>query len=365
MKRKDFIKSASLLSAGFMLFDETKGAYHLLQENNKKIKNINPLATQNTIVVILGGGMRWELENQAIQPSQFQTYTRAAMPNLFKSNNMSIRDLELLLKQTLNQKILSPPLESTGKLIHRNSNQINHTDAVSLILGLNNTAPFKSGGTFTLDETSSFYKQWILKAKRKDRIYYHHDIPGNSRKIFGENESVDTKINQYLIQHATSQRVISDFKNSEPLPMFAEALGYIQEFKPKFTVLHPRLLDIAHSDFRQALINMNRLDYSIAWLYSQLQTVNPSFSLNTNWIILPDHGRDYQSNGVSKKLGSFDHHTMDATNCWMILNGPKINAASSIQDFLPYPLKMINKTNDKYSAFSNTDVFNTIASLTR
>ena len=362
VKRKDFIKTATMISAGIMVLDKTQAAINSLQESTKKIKNINPLATQNTVVIILGGGMRWELDNQNSKPSQYQIYTRAAMPNLFKNNDLPIRDLELLLKQTLNQKILSNPLESSGKYFHRNSEQINHGDAVSNILGFNtNNISNISSGFLTLDESSDFYKNWILKAKRKDRIYYHHDLPGNSRKIFGINESVDSKINQYLIQHTTDQRVVSDSKSSEPLPMFTEALGYIQEFKPKFTVLHPRLLDIAHTDFRQALINMNRLDYSIAWLYSQLQTINPSFSLNTNWIILPDHGRDYETNVISKKLGSFDHHTLNAQNSWMLLNGPKINAASSFQDFLPF----INKTNAKSISFSNKDVFNTIASLTK
>lgn len=362
MKRKDFIKSASLLSAGFIIFDKTKGAYNLLQENYKNIKDINPLATQNTIVIVLGGGLRWEHENPDIKPSQYQLYTRAAMPNLFKSNNLSIRDLELILKQNLNQKILTNPLESTGKFIHRFSEQINHSDAVAEILGFDKIqTASKSNGVFTLDESSGFFKQWILKAKRRDRIYYHHDLQGNRKKILGATDSIENKTTQFLIQNFTNQRVISDNTISDPLPMFAEALGFIQEFKPRLTVLHPRLLDVAHSDFRQALINMNRLDYSISWLYSQLQTLNPSFSLNTNWIILPDHGRDYKSNGVSKKMGSFDHNTPDSKNSWLILNGPKINAASSIQDFLPFN----HKVNGKINAFTNTDVFNTIVSLTR
>jgi hypothetical protein len=362
VKRKEFIKKTSIVSAGIVLLDDALAALKSLESESKKIKNINPLATQNTIVVLLGGGHRWETESTGIKNSIYQSFTRSVMPNLFQPSQIGIRDIEGQLKQTLNQKILSSPLESTGKFILRQSEHINHCDAALSILGLNSqNAITNTNGVFTVSETSEFFNQWIAKAKRKEKLYYHHDLAGNSRKIRGTNEQVDNSIKQILIQNVSNQRIIADSTLSEPLPMFKDALGFIQEFKPKFSVLHPRLLDVAHSDFKQSLINMNRLDYSIAWLYSQLQTLNPSFALNTNWIILPDHGRDYKPNGRNDKFGSFDHKTSDSKNTWMLVNGPKIKAASGIQDLLPF----ISKSENRKQYFSNEDVFKTIASLTK
>ncbi len=364
MKRKEFLLNASLLSAGFSFFNEASAALELLQTKDKGISKINPLATQNTIVIILGGGIRWEFEKTGQPPSLSQSYIRSVMPNLFQPSAISIRDMEVLLKSNLTQKILSTPFELNGKLIPRKSDTINHSDAISTLLGFDDPKTgLNSNGNFTLSEMSSFYKKWLLNIRKKERLYYHHDLTGTGRKIRGTNESVDQMLNQYLIQHSTTQKNYSDVKIDEPLPMFKEALGYIQEFKPKLSILHPRLLDVAHFDFRQSLINLNRLDYSIAWLHSQLQSINPSIAMNTNWIVLPDHGRDKISNGRmdKSKLAGFDHKTEDAKNSWMLLYGPKIKAATGIQDFLPFQ----SKDNGKENYVTNVDVFNTIRSLTK
>lgn len=364
MKRKEFLINASLVSAGFGFLNEATAAMNLLQLKDKKNSKISPFAAQNTIVIILGGGIRWEFEKQSQEVSLSQAYIRSVMPNLFQSSSVSIRDLEVLLKFNLNQKILSTPIESNGKLIHRKSEQINHSDAIAACLGFSSPETVHtSNGNFTLTDTCDFYTNWLLKIRKKEKLYYHHDLTHTARKIRGANEAIDQVLNQFLIQHTTTQKIYNDVKIDEPLPMFKEALGYIQEFNPKLSILHPRLLDVAHVDFRQSLINLNRLDYSIAWLYSQLQSVNPSIALNTNWVILPDHGRDKNSNGRldKSKLAGFDHKTSDAKNSWMLLYGPKIKAATSIQDFLPFQ----SKVSGQEQHFTNTDVFNTIRSLTK
>jgi hypothetical protein len=285
------------------------------------------------------------------------------MPNLFQPSNVALRDLELLLKQPLNQKIIDIPFEKSGKFIPRITDTNQHQEAVAKLLGLNMHSTQKDAGNFEVSSQSAFYQRWIQDAKKNDKFYYHHDLAGNSRKIIGSDELIDIRLNQHLIQHATSQKTTGEFINSDPLPMFKEALNYLKEFKPKVSILHPRLVDVAHSDFRQSLINMNRLDYSVAWLYSQLQAVNPSFAVNTNWIILSEHGRDYKNNGRldKSKLPGFDHKTEDAKNCFMVLVGPKIKAATTLRELNPFSTRMEMSE----IVVGNTEIFHTIAALTK
>ena len=361
-----------MLGAGFTFFGGVGATvFEQFEQSNKK--KINPLATQNTIVILLGGGIRWEHVGNGIENSVIQGQIRASMPNLFQPGNTSIRDLELLLnsknqpkpnnKQSLNQKIVEIPFEKSGKLIQRVSNSTDHAAAIADVLGLQLFSDHRDSGNFNVAQDSPFYKRWIKGAAKKDKYYYHHDLPGNSRKIIGTTEDIDMELNQHLIQHATIQKTTADIALSEPLPMFKEALNYLKEFKPKLSILHPRLLDVAHSDFRQCLINMNRIDYSIAWLHSQLQAVNPTFSINTNWIILPEHGRDYVGNGRTDKIkmAGFDHNSSDAKNCFMIISGPKIKAATTVHDLNPFAAKV-----DKNEILThNSDVFQAISSLTK
>lgn len=94
--------------------------------------------------------------------------------------------------------------------------------------------------------------------------------------------------------------------------VFAEEI--IRKFTPELLVVNMTDVDICHSNFSQYCNNLRKADYAVAHLWSTIQSI-PEMADDTVLILLPEHGRNFQSNSVMDIYGRAGlDHTGDETS---------------------------------------------------
>lgn len=91
---------------------------------------------------------------------------------------------------------------------------------------------------------------------------------------------------------------------------FAEKI--IQEFQPELLVVNMQDVDVCHFDFTRYADNLRRADYATAHLWQTIQNT-PGMANDTIMIVVPEHGRNLQSNTVVDAFGRYalDHTAID------------------------------------------------------
>ncbi|HLG34739.1 MAG TPA: hypothetical protein VI757_07640, partial [Bacteroidia bacterium] len=87
---------------------------------------------------------------------------------------------------------------------------------------------------------------------------------------------------------------------------FAEKI--IQQFQPELLVVNMQDVDICHTNFTQYCNNLRKADYSVAHLWSIIQST-PGMQDDTILIIAPEHGRNNAANSILDSNGRYalDH----------------------------------------------------------
>ena len=88
----------------------------------------------------------------------------------------------------------------------------------------------------------------------------------------------------------------------------------IQKFKPELTVLNMQDVDICHTDFTKHCNYLRKSDWGVSHLWNTIQNT-PGMANDTVMIVVPEHGRNFNSNTVIDAYGraAYDHNS-DATS---------------------------------------------------
>ncbi len=106
---------------------------------------------------------------------------------------------------------------------------------------------------------------------------------------------------------------ISGGMNNDMFTMlYAEEI--IDQFKPELLVVNMQGVDVCHTDFTQYCNNMRMADYALSHLWNKIQST-PGMANDTVLIVAPEHGRNQQSNSLRDAFGRYAiDHTSDNTS---------------------------------------------------
>ncbi|MGK0364391.1 MAG: hypothetical protein ACI85O_001448 [Saprospiraceae bacterium] len=105
----------------------------------------------------------------------------------------------------------------------------------------------------------------------------------------------------------------------------AEVLRY---FKPKVTVINMNAVDSCHSSYTDYLKALHRGDHAVGFLWNYIQTQIPDMADKTAIIIQPEHGRNYNPNGIidQNDWNAFDHDgDANSRRIFTMMAGPGID----------------------------------------
>ena len=106
----------------------------------------------------------------------------------------------------------------------------------------------------------------------------------------------------------------------------AEVLRY---FKPKVTVINMNAVDSCHSSYTDYLKALHRGDHAVGFLWNYIQTQIPDMADKTAIIVQPEHGRNYNPNGIidQNDWNAFDHDgDANSRRIFTMMAGPGIDA---------------------------------------
>ena len=115
-----------------------------------------------------------------------------------------------------------------------------------------------------------------------------------------------------------------------------DTIGYacevIKRFKPTLTVIHLSSVDSCHSNFSTYLRNIHASDHGTAHLWDFIQNQIPEMAGNTAMIVMPEHGRNDEANGIIDQNAflAYDHSDANARRIFGMMVGPNIDANLSV-----------------------------------
>ncbi|MEE2699947.1 MAG: hypothetical protein VYD71_01110 [Bacteroidota bacterium] len=113
-------------------------------------------------------------------------------------------------------------------------------------------------------------------------------------------------------------------------------IGYacevIKRFKPTLTVVYLSSVDSCHANFSSYLRNIHASDHGTAHLWDFIQTQVPEMAGNTAMIIMPEHGRNDEANGIidQNAFWAYDHSDANSRRIFGMMAGPSIDANLSV-----------------------------------
>ena len=114
-------------------------------------------------------------------------------------------------------------------------------------------------------------------------------------------------------------------------------LGYATEilrwFKPKLMVVNMNDVDSCHSSFTHYLQALHRADHAVGFLWRYIQTQIPEMAGNTIMIVMPEHGRNLESNAILDENDwlAFDHDGDDnSRRIFTMMAGPGVDAGLQV-----------------------------------
>jgi len=135
---------------------------------------------------------------------------------------------------------------------------------------------------------------------------------------------------------------------------FAEKI--IQEFQPELLVVNLTAVDVCHTEFTSYCNNMRRADWGVSHLWNTIQNT-PGMTDDTVLIVVPEHGRNLNSNTIVDKYGRFAYdHTAGS--------GDGDNTSREIFALICGPNGVVNQNNVVNTEYGESiDIVPTIADL--
>lgn len=133
-----------------------------------------------------------------------------------------------------------------------------------------------------------------------------------------KNTPADAERLQTFLRQMMSDVAAGQFNSPWGLPMSGDMMNIyagikiMQEFKPELMVINMQDIDIAHFEFTKYVNAIRIADFALYKLWEAIQST-PGMANDTVLIVVPEHGRNQDSNTVIDQYGRYAlDHTNDA-----------------------------------------------------
>ena len=110
------------------------------------------------------------------------------------------------------------------------------------------------------------------------------------------------------------------------------ACGVMKRFKPTLTVIYLSNVDGCHSNFTSYLESLHRADHGVGHIWDYIQNNIPEMANNTTMMVVPEHGRNLNSNNIEdgNAFSGYDHSDGNSRRIFSSIVGPGIDGNLSI-----------------------------------
>ena len=199
--------------------------------------------------------------------------------------------------------------------------------APSVTFGAQGEAHLKGFKTFhpteqlaPIQEMRAFLNQRFLREQG--------GIP-NMKNTEAEKENIKAFIEATFERKAQGAIAFPAVNDNGDLETVGYATEVLRHFTPKLTVINLGAVDACHESFTKYLQGLHRADHAIGHLWNYIQTQIPQMANNTVLMVMPEHGRNLEANGIldSNDWTAYDHDSdANSRRIFSLLVGPGIDA---------------------------------------
>ena len=116
---------------------------------------------------------------------------------------------------------------------------------------------------------------------------------------------------------------------SGDLGVIGYACELLKTFKPTLLVIDMQNVDVCHTNYTYYLQALHRGDHGVGYLWDYIQTQIPEMMDDTAMIIIPEHGRNLNTNSVIdvNSWGAIDHDSdANSRRVFSMLIGPSVSS---------------------------------------
>ena len=204
--------------------------------------------------------------------------------------------------------------------------------------GANFFAPNVTFGQQGLDYLKGFkifHPEEELDPIREMRAFLNHTymeqgfgIP-NLNNTEEEKDDIKAFIKNTFTRLENDQVAFPPVTDNGDLSTVGFATEVMKWFKPKLTVINMSSVDSCHSSYTNYLASLHRGDHAVGHLWKFIQTQIPEMAGNTVMLVMPEHGRNYESNSITDQNDwfSFDHDADEnSRRIFTMMVGPGVEA---------------------------------------
>ena len=197
------------------------------------------------------------------------------------------------------------------------------------------TITFGEQGENHLKGFKTFHPTEQLTPIQEMRTFLNHrflreqgGIP-NLQNTEAEKEEIKEFIAQTFVRKEQNAIAFPAVSDNGDLQTVGYATEVLRHFTPRLTVVNLSGVDACHESFTGYLQNLHRADHAVGHLWNYIQTEIPRMAGNTALLVMPEHGRNLESNGIldSNDWTAFDHDSdANSRRIFSLLVGPGIDA---------------------------------------
>lgn len=196
------------------------------------------------------------------------------------------------------------------------------------------TVTFGDQGTAHLKGAKSFHPEEELDPIRRMQAFLNQNFMAEGRGIPNLNNTEEEKENikafmQSLFDRKEAEQIaFPPVADSGDLGTVGYATEVLKWFKPKLLVLNIDGVDSCHASFTNYLQALHRGDHAVGFLWNYIQTQIPEMAGKTTLFVMPEHGRNLESNAITdiNDWVSFDHDSdANSRRVFTLMAGPGID----------------------------------------
>jgi hypothetical protein len=179
------------------------------------------------------------------------------------------------------------------------------------------------------DELDPMYKMKYFL----DNVWYSQ---GKALPNIGNTEEEKAEIKQFVkdMFDKTQAGTIAHppVSDNGDLSTIGYACEVMQRFKPTLTVIYLSNVDGCHSNFTSYLGSLHRADHGVGHIWDYIQNNIPQMANNTTMMVIPEHGRNLDSNNIEdgNAFSGYDHSDANSRRIFSSIVGPGIDSNLSI-----------------------------------
>ncbi len=138
---------------------------------------------------------------------------------------------------------------------------------------------------------------------------HHGGMIPNLNNTEEEKEDIKAFIKNTFERLDNGQINFPPIQDNDDLKTIGYATEVLKWFQPKLTVINMSSVDSCHSSYTAYLQSLHRADHAVGHLWKVIQNDIPAMADNTLMIVMPEHGRNYEPNGILDENDwfAFDH----------------------------------------------------------